>query len=145
MAVVDAFIFRAVVPAAQTAMVGTTGALQRIALFAPLAVLDEIAFRLLLMSAFLWLLTYSTALSSGTLRYWIAIIAVALAYLPLHWSYLASLGPPTPMLVAREIALHITAGILWGWLYWRYGLASAMIAHASAHLTLQPLLGRFFS
>jgi hypothetical protein len=150
MAVADAFLFRAVVPASQTTMVTATSAMQRIVLFAPLAMLDEIGFRLLLMSALAWLLTLPMAFgdppSPGrNLRFWVAIITVAGIYLPLHPSYLASLGPLTPMVATREVALHLSAGILWGYLYWRYGLIAAMAGHTSAHLTLQPLIGHFFS
>jgi hypothetical protein len=35
-------------------------------------------------------------------------------------------------------------GVVFGWLYWRYGLLAAMIAHFSADVvlhTLAPLLG----
>jgi hypothetical protein len=148
MAVADAFLFRAVVPASQTMMVDEANAVQRIALFVPLAVLDEIEFRLLLMSAVVWLLTISTegrdpVSPRRNLRFWVAIIAVAIIYLPLHPTYLASLGPLTPMLASREVALHVAAGILWGYLYWRSGLVASIAGHVSAHLTLQPLLGHF--
>ena len=144
----DVFVFRAVVPASQRAVVATTSAIQRIAFFAPLALLDEIAFRLLLMSALVWLLTCTKApfgpvCPSGDFRVWTAIIAVAVIYMPLHPAYLASLDLLAPLVVAREVALHISAGILWGYLYWRYGLVSAIAGHIGAHVALQPLLGYF--
>jgi Type II CAAX prenyl endopeptidase Rce1-like len=145
----DAFIFRAFIPAWQTEMVTGTSSVRRIAFFAPLAVLDEIEFRLLLMSTLVWLLTCRSrfsgpASSEQHFRVWTAIIAVAAVYLPLHPSYVASLGPLSPVVVAREFALHISAGILWGYLYWRYGLVSAIAGHVAAHVTLQPMLGYFF-
>ena len=31
-------------------------------------------------------------------------------------------------------------GCIWGWLYWRHGFATALIAHGSSHLLLDPLL-----
>lgn len=40
--------------------------------------------------------------------------------------------------------LHGTAGILWGYLYWRHGLVSAITGHISAHLSLEPLLNLLF-
>ena len=42
----------------------------------------------------------------------------------------------TVLTVVREIMLHGFAGILWGYLYWRYGLVAAMIGHISAHVSL---------
>ena len=32
------------------------------------------------------------------------------------------------------VAANSVFGIVFGWLFWRYGLESAMIAHAMAHL-----------
>ncbi len=33
-------------------------------------------------------------------------------------------------------------GCAWGWLYWRHGLASALIGHGTVHLMLDPVLLR---
>ena len=57
MALADAFLFRPIVPAAQTTFVRATSALDRIATGVPLAVLDEIEFRWLLLSTVLWFVT----------------------------------------------------------------------------------------
>lgn len=137
MALADAFMFRAVVPRGQTALVAATTALERIRDFAPRAVFDEILFRLLLMTALVWVF----ARLPGQSRYWLAIAAAAILYVPLHPAWLAD---PGVLLLAREAALHVAAGILWGWLYWRHGLLAAIAGHLAAHLSLQPLLGLFF-
>ncbi|WP_316399143.1 hypothetical protein [Bradyrhizobium sp. 33ap4] len=42
------------------------------------------------------------------------------------------------------MALHGCGGLLWGYLYWRHGLAASIAGHVSAHLSLQPLLGFLF-
>jgi hypothetical protein len=47
--------------------------------------------------------------------------------------------------VVREVALDGTAGVLWGYLYWRHGLGASIAGHLSAHLSLQPLLSLFFA
>jgi Type II CAAX prenyl endopeptidase Rce1-like len=31
-------------------------------------------------------------------------------------------------------------GCIWGWLYWRHGFATALVAHGASHLLLDPLL-----
>ncbi len=36
--------------------------------------------------------------------------------------------------VAFVIGVNTTLGLLFGYLYWRHGLESAMIAHAAAHV-----------
>jgi len=37
--------------------------------------------------------------------------------------------------------VHVSAGSLWGYLFWRNGLPTAIVAHMSAHVTLQVGLG----
>jgi hypothetical protein len=44
------------------------------------------------------------------------------------------------MTLLREVTLHGAAGVLWGWIYWRYGWLSGLTGHLCAHLSLQPLL-----
>jgi hypothetical protein len=60
------------------------------------------------------------------------------AYPAFHLDYLQTLTP-SALTVLREVMLH-GAGILWGYLYWRYGLVAAITGHISAHLSLEPLL-----
>jgi hypothetical protein len=138
MALADATMFRSIVPSSQTAFVAGSSALLRIAYFAPQALLDELEFRLIAMSALAWLLT--ALLGLRPLAYWIAILVTALVIYPIsQHTYLATLAPSF-LTIAREILLHGGAGILWGWLYWRHGLVASMVGHVSAHLALQPLL-----
>jgi hypothetical protein len=142
MALADAFLFRPIVPAAQTAFVRSTAALDRIAAGVPLAALDEIEFRWLLLSTVLWFVTPSARAQQAGQgpRAWAAIAAVAVLYALLHP---AEMG--TPLLDLREATLYVSAGMLWGWLFCRWGLVAAMAGHAGAYLTLEPLLGWLFS
>ncbi|SDF79225.1 hypothetical protein SAMN05216337_10743 [Bradyrhizobium brasilense] len=100
-------------------------------------------FRLIVMSALVWLF----AIAAGRRRlwcYWGAILRAALVAYPLYYlSYLMTLDP-TPLSWVREVALHGCGGLLWGYLYWRHGLAASIVGHVSAHLSLQPLLGFLF-
>jgi membrane protease YdiL (CAAX protease family) len=54
----------------------------------------------------------------------------------------------TGTVVIRAIVLNGIGGIIFGWLYWKKGLESAMIAHFSADIVLHiifPLAASFFS
>jgi hypothetical protein len=140
MALADGFVFRSVIPLSQIEMVSRLTAVQRIAFFAPRAVLDELIFRLILTSATAWLLVLVVG-KPQPWCFWTAILVSAFGFYPAtHWAYLASLDP-APLTWLREIALHGGAGFLWGYLYWRHGLAASAIGHVGAHLALQPLLG----
>src|SRR6266446_260315 len=142
MAMADALLFRSVIPAAQAALVSGFSALNRIAYFTPLAVLEEVESRLVLMSALVWILTVLAGPRAWC--FWAAIMVTAMLFYPaLHVAYLSALAP-TPLTVVREIMLHSGAGIVWGYLYWRHGLVAAIAGHISAHISLQPLLSLLF-
>jgi hypothetical protein len=140
MALADTLVFRGAVPGSQAALVATSSVLQRIAFFARGAVIDELEFQLVLMTALVWLFIALARTVRGSC-YWIAILSVAFIAYPLfHLAYLASLDF-TALVVLREIALHGAAGVLWGYLYWRHGFVAAALGHVSAHIALEPLLG----
>lgn len=67
----------------------------------------------------------------------IATFLFALGHLPLA----ARLGELTPWLIARVLVLNSFAGTIYGYLYTRRGLESAMTAHAATHIPLQILAG----
>src|SRR5690242_12247763 len=108
MALADALLFRSVIPASQTALVSGFSAIDRIVYFTPLAVADELIFRLVAMSLLVWTLTAVAGRRSWC--FWAAILGTALLIYPaLHPVYLSSLEL-TPSTVLREIMLHGGAG-----------------------------------
>lgn len=73
----------------------------------------------------------------------IASIAFALAHLPAA----AAFAPLSVLLVLRVLLLNGLAGLVFGWLFWRHNLETAMLSHASVHIvvTLVSALLPFFS
>ena len=72
---------------------------------------------------------------------WTAIVLAALLFGIGHLPALASMVALTPLLVIRTIALNALGGLVFGWLFWRYNLEVAMVAHASFHVGLFILNG----
>jgi membrane protease YdiL (CAAX protease family) len=73
----------------------------------------------------------------------VAAIIFGLGHLPST----ARITALTGIVVVRAIALNGVGGIIFGWLYWKKGLESAMIAHFSADIVLHiitPLFVSFF-
>ena len=106
-------------------------------------IVEEILLRLFLMSLLAWLGSFISKTVEGkptSFVLWIANILAAilfgLGYLPAT----AILLPLTPLIITRAIVLNGLAGIGFGWLYWKRGLESAMIAHFSADIVLHVLL-----
>jgi hypothetical protein len=69
-------------------------------------------------------------------RTWAVVLAVAVATLAdllLHWPSVVSLGlPGVSMVVAYAVARMAIPAALFGYLYWRRGLGTALAAHAAA-------------
>jgi membrane protease YdiL (CAAX protease family) len=97
---------------------------------------EEVLTRLFLMSLVVWLLS---AFAEGRLRpwqFWIAIIVAALLFGAGHLPTAAKVWPLDSVVISRTIALNTVGGLLFGWLYWKQGLESAMLAHFAADLVI---------
>ena len=98
---------------------------------------EEVLLRWGLMVAFTWLAWRFFQGKRGAVHpalTWLAIAVSALLFgvghLPVA-SYL--IGSLNPSVVLFVVGLNATFGLLFGWLFWRRGLESAMIAHAMTH------------
>jgi membrane protease YdiL (CAAX protease family) len=67
---------------------------------------------------------------------WAAIILAAILFGVGHLPFTASLTNVTPIIIARAVILNWIGGIIFGWLYWKKGLESAMISHFTADILL---------
>lgn len=65
---------------------------------------------------------------------WTAITLAALLFGVGHLGSVAAAAPLTTMLVLRTLLLNGLAGMVFGWLYWRFSLEAAMISHAMFHV-----------
>lgn len=105
---------------------------------------EEILMRLFLMTFFIWigmrLFRQKKPTRAGIVfSIFLAAIIFGLGHLPIT----ASLTQLSPLIVSRAIVLNGIGGIIFGWLFWKKGLESAMLAHFTADiflLTLLPLL-----
>jgi len=104
---------------------------------------EEILLRLFVMSLLVWLGHFLSKTSDGKPTggvFWAANILAAVLFGLGHLPATALLVPMTPLIIFRAILLNGLIGVACGWLYWKRGLESAMIAHFSADLILHVLL-----
>ncbi|MFQ6016403.1 MAG: CPBP family intramembrane glutamic endopeptidase [Anaerolineae bacterium] len=107
---------------------------------------EEIFMRLFLMSLLAWLLARLWRTEEGLPTggaMWTANVATAVIFGLGHLPATAVLMPLTPLVIARAILLNSVAGVIFGYLYWKRGLESAMFSHFSADIVLHvipPLL-----
>jgi membrane protease YdiL (CAAX protease family) len=64
----------------------------------------------------------------------VAIVVVALLFAAGHLPAAVVIGSLTPTIVSRIPSAERACGLLFGWLFWRKSLGSAMVAHASVHV-----------
>ena len=108
-------------------------------------VTEEVLFRWGVMTSLTWLMWRILQGSMGDVRsayVSIAIVATALLFalghLPVAHYFLGGLTAST---LSWVIGANMSLGLLFGWLFWRRGLESAMVAHAMTHL-INHLAGR---
>jgi membrane protease YdiL (CAAX protease family) len=78
----------------------------------------------------------------------LSIIAVSVIFGLGHLPATVQITPLTSVVIIRAIVLNGIGGIIFGWLYWKKGLESAILAHFSADIVLYvvtPLAVSFFS
>jgi len=104
---------------------------------------EEIFLRLFVMSLLVWLGRFLSKTADGkptNAVFWIANVLAAVLFGLGHLPATSLVVPLTPLVIARAIVLNGLIGVACGWLYWKRGLESAMIAHFSSDLVLHVLL-----
>jgi hypothetical protein len=100
---------------------------------------EELLCRLFLLSLLAWLIGFAWHVPDGkpTLgALWLANILAAVIFGLSHLPTTATLAKLTPLLIARAILLNGIVGVVFGYLFWQYGLEAAMLAHFAADLVL---------
>ena len=99
---------------------------------------EELLLRWGFMTALVWLAWRFLQNRRGAVRavfVWIAIASSALVFGAAHLpAAFALVGALDANIVAWVIGVNTAFGMLFGYLFWRYGLEAAMIAHGVAHV-----------
>jgi hypothetical protein len=99
---------------------------------------EEILVRWGVMSALAWFahaLTRRRPHAPYTPAMWAALLLSALVFGVGHLPAAALAGVPlTAEVITRIVTLNAIGGVIFGWLFWRRSLESAMVAHATVHL-----------
>ncbi len=106
---------------------------------------EEILLRLGLLSLVAWGIQWLTTRRTQGLPhrsvFWAANLFAALVFGLLHLPNLTALNVPiSPFLMITTTGLNAIAGLGFGWLYWSYGLESAILAHFFMDIVLQVLI-----
>lgn len=97
---------------------------------------EELMLRYGLMTGLAWAvlaLLRERAAARRTRAMWTVVVVVAIVFGAGHLPALALSVEPDLVLVVRTVAINALLGTLYGWLYWRYALEHAILAHAFTH------------
>ena len=112
---------------------------------------EEVLLRLFLVSLFVWITFKIKKGKEGkpaVFGIWLSIILSAIIFGLGHLPATAQILPLTEIVIIRAIVLNGIGGMIFGWLYWKKGLESAIIAHFSADIVLHvisPFIASVFS
>lgn len=100
---------------------------------------EEVISRFGVMSLFIWLFSLLFK-CKPTWIYWVGILLAALLFGLSHLPLVFSSNKEASLSIVLYIVLgNMVGGSIFGWLYWKKGLESAMIAHAFAHVIMLSL------
>ena len=100
---------------------------------------EEVLLRLFLVSLFVWISMKIKKTKDGLptdIGIWLSIVLSAVVFGLGHLPATAQIVPLTGIVITRAIVLNGIGGIIFGWLYWKRGLESAIMAHFSADIVL---------
>jgi membrane protease YdiL (CAAX protease family) len=101
-------------------------------------VVEEVLSRWGLMMFFVWIGTLLLGAQPPFIL-WAAIVISGLLFGLGHLPAYLSFGcAKTPNFIISMLSLNLWASIIFGWLFWHYGLCAAIIAHAVFHIVWYP-------
>ena len=101
------------------------------------AVAEEIWFRFGLMTLLVWLVTKLAGdRGSPSIIAWAAILVTAVGFGLAHLPQLLAYGAGSPFAIGATLVGNTVVATLFGWLYWKRGLAAAIVAHFAVDLVL---------
>ena len=107
-------------------------------------IVEEVLLRLFLLTLLGWLgclIVRCRAETLPPLLFWLANVLTTVIFGLGHLPATAAMGIPLDtFVVTRAIVLNGIAGLAFGWLYWKHGLESAMVAHFTADIVLHVFL-----
>lgn len=107
------------------------------------SIVEEVVFRLFVMGLVAWLASRFMRGSRGP--FFIALVASAAVFGLAHLPVWLATAHATPVLVGTVLLLNGLGGLVFAWLFWRWGLPYAIICHFVGDIIVQGLGPRFLA
>jgi hypothetical protein len=141
--VLDGVLFRAALPANYVQFFETMGLRDRLVYFMLRAFNENVIYRLFVFSALFYLISLVRGVKANDLSpvlIWCAMVATQMLNIGINVTALS----PDPLSFATlfyDALRYVAPGVLWAWLYLRFGFVTAEVASVGCHIFLQPALG----
>ena len=142
-AAIDGVLFRAALPADYVQFFATMGLRDRLVYFMLRAFNENVIYRLFVFSTLFYLIARLKGVPAKELSpvpVWCAIVAAQILNIGMNVAALSP-DPFTFATACYDAIRYVAPGVLWGWLYWRFGFLTAEVASVGCHIFLQPALG----
>jgi len=97
---------------------------------------EELLLRFGFMTLVVWIF-FKLAKRLNNSAYWTGIVIASILFAVGHFPVVfSSLSNPSLLLLSYILIANAVGGLIFGWLYWKKGLESAIIAHAFAHVAM---------
>jgi CAAX prenyl protease-like protein len=100
---------------------------------------EEILSRLFILPLCIFILMKALETESATMLIYLSIVLTSLILGILHLPTFAHVAPVNPITILRVILLNTVAGMLFGWLFWKKGIESAIVAHFATDVVIYVL------
>jgi hypothetical protein len=107
---------------------------------------EEMLLRLFVLSGMIWLIGQVWLSPAGQINlvvFWAANIIASLLFGLGHLPATARIAPLTPLIIVRALTLNGLAGLVFGLLFFNYGLEFAMIAHFCMDIMMHVVFPEF--
>jgi hypothetical protein len=142
-AVIDGVVFRTTLSAPYVHLFETASLHDRLVYFMLRAFNENLIYRLFVFSTLFYLISFVTGVNAKDLHpglVWSAMVATQMLNIGMNVTALS----PDPLSFATlvyDALRYVAPGVLWAWLYWRFGFLTAEMASVGCHVFLQPALG----
>jgi hypothetical protein len=140
---IDGVLFRATLPVFYVHLFESVGLRDRLTYFMLRAFNENVIYRLFVFSALFYLISLVRGVKANDLSpvlIWCAMVATQMLNIGINVTALS----PDPLSFATlfyDALRYVAPGVLWAWLYWRFGFVTAEVASVGCHILLQPALG----
>jgi hypothetical protein len=142
-AAIDGFLFRATLPVSYVHLFESSSLRDRLLYFMPRAFNENLIYRLFVFSTLFYLISLVTGVKATNLHPVLigcAMVATQMLNIGMNVTALS----PDPLsfgVLFYDAVRYVAPGVVWAWLYWRFGFLTAEVASVGCHIFLQPALG----